>query len=94
MEAAQARHLDWCLTAAEPLGEPMMAGPEGETWRARFNEISVETRRSLPWARRRSRRERPAYRLSLLTAGLSLVRGRPGESQRRFELAAELAPDD
>ena len=35
-----------------------------------------------------------AYRLSLLTAGLSLLRGRPGEAQRRFELAAELAPDD
>ena len=94
VDAAHARHLHWCLTAAESLGEPTMAGEEGEVWRARFDEISVETRRSLPWARHVPDQRDPAYRLSLLMAGLSLVRGRPGESQRRFELAAELAPDD
>jgi predicted ATPase len=93
-DVAHARHLRWCLVAAESLGEPTMAGPEGEVWRARFDEISVETRRCLPWARYVAGEREPAYRLSLLMAGHSLVRGRPGESQRRFELAAELAPDD
>ena len=93
-DAARARHLRWCLAAAEQLGEPGLAGPDGELWRARFDEVSVEVRRCLPWARHVPDQRNTAYRLSLLTAGLSLLRGRPGEAQRRFELAAELAPDD
>jgi len=93
-DEAQARHLAWCLTAAERLGPPVMTGPEGGLWRPLFDEISVETRRCLPWARYRADQRDPAYRLALLMAGLSFDRGRPGESQRRFELAAELAPDD
>ncbi len=93
-DTAHARHLGWCLAAAERLGEPTMAGPAGERWRAGFDEISVETRLSLPWARHVADQREPAYRLSLLMARLSLDRGRPGEAQRRFELAAHLAPDD
>ncbi|MFC5175200.1 ATP-binding protein [Nocardioides taihuensis] len=94
VDVAHARHLHWCLATAERLGEPATAGEEGELWRARFDEASVETRWSLPWARHRADQREPAYRLSTLMADLSLVRGRPGESQRRYELAAELAPDD
>jgi hypothetical protein len=71
-----------------------MTGHEGDRWRARFDEISVETRRCLPWARHVADQRDAAYRLSLLMARLSFDRGRPGESQRRFELAAHLAPDD
>jgi predicted ATPase/DNA-binding CsgD family transcriptional regulator len=93
-EEARARHLAWCLGAAESLGTPVEDGPEGDLWRARFDEVSVETRRSLPWARYRADQRATAYRLSLRMAALSFLRGRPGESQRRFELAAELAPDD
>jgi predicted ATPase/DNA-binding CsgD family transcriptional regulator len=93
-DAACARHLHWCLNAAERLDGSPTVGPGSEVWRARFDEISVETRRCLPWARHRVEERDPAYRLSLLTAELSFQRGRPGESQRRFELAAELAPDD
>ena len=93
-DAAGARHLAWCLSAAERLGEPAVPGSEGEVWRARFDEVSLEVRRALPEARHVPERRDTAYRLSLLTARLSLVRGRPGEAQRRFELAAELAPDD
>jgi predicted ATPase/DNA-binding CsgD family transcriptional regulator len=90
---AHTRHLAWCLAATERLGPPVTAGSAGETWRMEFDEISVEARRCLPWARYIADQRDTAYRLSLLLAGLSFVRGRPGESQRRFELAAELAPD-
>ncbi|WP_395695631.1 ATP-binding protein [Nocardioides sp.] len=94
VDAARSRHLRWCLAAAERLEEPTMAGSAGEAWRAAFDEISVETRHSLPWAHYRPEERQPAYQLSLLMAGLSFDRGRPGESQRRYELAADLAPDD
>jgi predicted ATPase/DNA-binding CsgD family transcriptional regulator len=93
-DEAHARHLAWCLAAAERLGPPVMSGSAGDTWRAAFDEISVEVRWSLPWARYVVEQRDPAYRLSMLMAGLSFDRGRPGESQRRYELAAELAPDD
>ena len=93
-DEAHARHLAWCLAAAEQLGDPLTAGLDGDRWRAAFDEISVEVRRCLPWARYVADQRDPAYRLSVLMAELSFHRGRPGESQRRFELAAELAPDD
>jgi predicted ATPase/DNA-binding CsgD family transcriptional regulator len=93
-DEAHARHLAWCLAAAERLGGPVMSGSAGAEWRAAFDEVSVEVRRSLPWARPLPEQRDTAYRLSLLMAELSFGRGRPGESQRRYELAAELAPDD
>ncbi len=93
-DAARSRHLHWCLAAAERLGEPGLPGTDGDTWRAGFDEVSLEVRRCLPWARHVPEEHATAYRLSLLTAGLSLLRGRTGEAQRRFELAAALAPDD
>jgi predicted ATPase/DNA-binding CsgD family transcriptional regulator len=92
-DEAHARHLAWCLAATERLGPPVMSGPAGEAWRAEFDEISVEARRCLPRARYVVDQREQAYRLSLLLAGLSFARGRPAESQRRFELAAELAPE-
>jgi tetratricopeptide (TPR) repeat protein len=56
--------------------------------------ISVEARQALPRVRYVAEQREPAYEVSLLLAELSFARGRPGESQRRYELAAELAPDD
>ena len=56
--------------------------------------ISVEARQALPRVRYVAEQRDPAYRVSLLLAELSFARGRPGESQRRYELAAELAADD
>jgi predicted ATPase/DNA-binding CsgD family transcriptional regulator len=95
-EAAEAhrRHLEWCLRAAERLATPELDGEGGDRWRAEFDEVSVEGRQSLPRARYVAEHRETAYRLSRLLAELSFARGRPGESQRRFELAAELAPDD
>jgi predicted ATPase/DNA-binding CsgD family transcriptional regulator len=91
---ARARHLTWCLAAAQRLVPPVIDGPEGDAWRADFDVISVEARQALPRARYVAELRDPAYRLSLLLAELSFTRGRPGESQRRYELAAELAPDE
>ena len=71
-----------------------MDGPEGDAWRADFDVISTEARQALPRARYVPEQRDTAYRVSLLLAELSFARGRPGESQRRYELAAELAPDD
>ncbi|HEX3223895.1 MAG TPA: LuxR C-terminal-related transcriptional regulator [Nocardioides sp.] len=89
-----ARHLRWILAAVRRLETPVMQGPEGDAWRADFDVISVEARKALPWARYVRDQRDTAYQVSLLLAELSFARGRPGESQRRYELAAELAPDD
>nr|WP_228499619.1 LuxR C-terminal-related transcriptional regulator [Nocardioides agariphilus] len=94
VDLARSRHLQWCVAAAERLGEPVMDGDEGVWWRLAYDEVSVEARHTLPWACRRADERDASYRLSLLMARLSLTRGRPGESQRRYELAATLAPDD
>ncbi|WP_191907950.1 ATP-binding protein [Nocardioides cynanchi] len=90
----QARHLAWILAAARRMLPPVMDGPEGDAWRADFDVISAETRQALPRARYVPDQREPAYQVSLLLAELSFDRGRPGEAQRRYELAAELAPDD
>jgi predicted ATPase/DNA-binding CsgD family transcriptional regulator len=89
-----ARHLRWILAAASRLATPVMDGPEGDAWRADFDVISVEARQALPRVRHVADQRDTAYRVALLLAELSFTRGRPGESQRRYELAAELAPDD
>jgi predicted ATPase/DNA-binding CsgD family transcriptional regulator len=89
-----ARHLAWILAAAERMDPPVTDGPGADEWRADFDVISVEARQALPRVRYVEDQRDPAYRLSLLLARLSFARGRPGESQRRYELAAELAPDD
>ena len=93
-QEAHARHLAWILTAAQRLAPPVVEGPEGDDWRADFDVISTEARQALPRARYVPEQRDVAYRVSLLLAELSFARGRPGESQRRYELAAELAPDD
>ncbi len=89
-----ARHLAWILAAARRMLPPVMDGPEGDSWRADFDVVSVEARQALPRARYEPDQRGTAYQVSLLLAELSFDRGRPGESQRRYELAAELAPDD
>jgi predicted ATPase/DNA-binding CsgD family transcriptional regulator len=91
---AYARHLHWCLDATQGLVPAVIDGPDGDAWRADFDVVSVEARQALPRARYVAELREPAYRLSVTLAELSFARGRPGESQRRYELAAELAPDD
>ena len=48
----------------------------------------------MAWAAKTPEQRPAAYRLALGLAELAFRRGMPGESQHRYEQAAELAPDD
>ena len=63
-------------------------------WRVAFDLVADELRGALAWAARSPEQRPAAYRLALGLAELTFRRGMPGESQRRYEQAAELAPDD
>jgi hypothetical protein len=89
-DRASARHLGWCLDAAAALEAP---GPGDRAWRSAFDDLADELRAALRWAAARPDRRPEAYRLATRLAGLSFTRGFPGESQRRYEQAARLAPD-
>ncbi len=93
-ESAQAhsRHLTWCLDAAAALEPP--PGDGGSAWRSAFDQVVGDLRGALRWAAGREQYRLQAHRLAISLAGLSFARGMPGESQRRYEQAAELAGDD
>jgi tetratricopeptide (TPR) repeat protein len=88
---AMSRHLRWCLDAGAALESPPGADDAG-AWRA-FDWISDELRSALGWAAGEARFRAEAHRLATMLAGLSFARGTPGESQRRYEQAADLAAD-
>jgi predicted ATPase len=85
---AAARHLGWCLDAADALGLPPR---DDRAWRLAFDQLADELRAALGWAADQGRPE--AYQLAITLAGLTFARGLPGESQRRYEQAAEFAAD-
>jgi predicted ATPase len=85
---AAARHLGWCLDAAAALGLPAR---DDRTWRAAFDQLADELRAALRWAADQGQPQ--AYPLAMTLAELTFARGLPGESQRRYEQAAELAAD-
>ena len=94
-EAVQAasRHLGWCLDAADALGR---TAADDRAWRTAFDQVADELRAALRWAAGQGAADqgRPeAYRLAIALAGLTFARGLPGESQLRYEQAAELAAD-
>jgi predicted ATPase/DNA-binding CsgD family transcriptional regulator len=99
-DQASARHLGWCLDAAATLALP---GRDDRAWRLAFDQLADELRAALRWAAARAQSSQPqssqperwpeAYRLAIALAELSFTRGYPGESQRRYEQAAGLAPD-
>ena len=86
------RHLSWCLDAAAALELP--SGEDGGGWQSAFDQVACDLRSALRWAAGRPRHRQQAHRLAIRLAGLSFARGMPGESQRRYEQAAGLAPDD
>jgi predicted ATPase/DNA-binding CsgD family transcriptional regulator len=93
-EAAQLRerHLDWCLRVATDLSK---LPPEDRAvrWRSELDALTTDVRPALAWASSRPDWRDTAYRLACLMAELGFARGRPGEAQRYFEQAAELAAD-
>ena len=89
---ANSRHLSWCLAAAEAVGLPHR--DDVGAWGPALDQVVDELRAALTWAAGNADRRPEAYRLATRLAELTFVRGMPGESQRRYEQAAELAPDD
>src|SRR3954470_20436751 len=92
LEAAT-RHLHWCLAVSRSL-EPPPDDEESGRWRIAYDHAADELCDALGWAARREEFRADAHRLALRIAELSFVRGLPSESQRRYEQAAELAPDE
>jgi predicted ATPase/DNA-binding CsgD family transcriptional regulator len=89
---AHLRHLNWCLEESAALE---VASQELETaWRAAFDQVADDLRGALAWAAENADHRHDAYRLAIDLAGLSFTRGMPGESQRRYQQAADLAADD
>lgn len=63
-------------------------------WRTEFDRLADELRGALAVAAGTTQFRPASYRLATALARLSFLRGMPGESQRRYEQAAEFAADD
>ena len=89
---ALSRHLRWCLDQSGALERASreVAG----AWRTAFDLVADELRSALAWAAGTPSYRQEAYRLAIGLADLSFIRGMPGESQRRYEQAADLAADN
>jgi predicted ATPase/DNA-binding CsgD family transcriptional regulator len=86
------RHVAWCLSAADASAAP--AEHDTGAWRSAFDEVADELRAAQRWASGHAGHRAEAYRLATRLAELCFDRGLSGESQRRYEQAAELALDD
>jgi predicted ATPase/DNA-binding CsgD family transcriptional regulator len=89
---ARGRHLNWCLDVGAALELP--PGDDAGAWRSAFDQVADELRSALGWAADNPECCSEAFRLAFRLAELSFARGMPGESQVRYEQAAELADDD
>jgi hypothetical protein len=83
----RARHLGWCLAGAADLTV------RRDDWRVRFDTVADDLRAALVWAADQPERRPDAHRLARCLAELTFTRNLIGESQHRFEQAAELADD-
>ena len=89
---ALSRHLSWCLDESAAL--EVASGEIAGAWRAAFDQVADELRAALAWAAGDARSPPGGVPVGDHLADLSFTRGMPGESQRRYEQAAELAADD
>ncbi|MEU8136473.1 ATP-binding protein [Streptodolium elevatio] len=88
---ALARHLHWCLEESAVL-RAASREPAG-AWRGAFDRVADELRGALAWAARSAEHRSEGHRLAMALAELTFDQGMPGEAQRRYEQAAELAAD-
>ncbi len=86
-----ARHLRWCLSTAAELAARQPRTDGG--WRTRFDAAADDIRAALAWAAEQDAHRADAYTLARTLAGMAFDRNLLGESQLRYEQAADLAPD-
>lgn len=91
-DGVSGRHLQWCLEAGAALSTD--AGKDLPSWRSAFDRVADDLRVALAWAADRPPQHGDAYTLATTIAELTFSRGMPGEAQRRYEQAADLADDD
>jgi len=88
--AAAVRHLD--RRADVPLAEALANPDAHAAWRDDFDRVADDTRAALKWAHDADLRPE-TFALALPLASSCFTRGLLGEAQRRYEQAAEHAPD-
>ena len=98
LAATRSRHVRWCLATAAALAKE--AQPEVGTWRAGFDEVADDIRAALRWATDADAAEADepghgpdAFALASALADLTFARNLAGESQQRYEQAADLTDD-
>lgn len=91
-DQALSRHLNWCLDESADL--QVTSRELAGSWRGAFDRVADELRGALAWAVSSTEYRPEGYRLAIGLAELAFTRGMPGESQRCYEQAAELAADD
>src|SRR5215469_9999854 len=84
---ARGQHLRWSLARAADLAVV------GADWRSRFDATADDFRAALAWAAERPEQRADACRLAQHLAHSTFARHLIGESQLRYEQAAELADD-
>jgi hypothetical protein len=77
-----------------PLVQDHRGSLDLDAWRTAFDVLVDDLRSALNWAAVRTSQRAEAARLAVTIADLAFVRGMPGESQRRYEQAAEYASSD
>ena len=82
-------HLDWCRSTLAALAHRQ---PHDDDWCGDVDLISAETGGALAWAIDHTGCDASAAALAEVLADVLFDRGRPGETQRRYELAASWTP--
>ena len=91
-QQVRTRHLQWCLRRSRAVHAT--SSESTSAWLVDFDAEVAEWRAALTWSAGVPTASADAFRLAVVVAQLCFLRGFPGESQRRFEEAAGLAPDD
>jgi len=90
LEQLRAGHERWCRLAVAALRRTATADID-EAWSARLDRVADDVAAALAWSAGDGTRRAQAAELAAELAGLLFVRGRPAQSQRRYEQAAVLA---